>query len=107
MSTRVTAVFRLIVDLKSSPVLVSAYVSHCRYHNNLEKAKDMGIKKAFIANSAAGVNYLITYLTFALSFWYGCTLVMNDEYTIGNLLTVSTSVERKLPFHVKQKTVRL
>lgn len=93
MSTRVTGVFRLIVDLKSSPVLAPAYVSHCRYHKNLEKAKDMGIKKAFIAKCAAGLDYLITYLTFALSFWYGCTLVMNDEYTIGNLLTVSTSVK--------------
>ncbi|XP_075868533.1 ATP-dependent translocase ABCB1-like [Nelusetta ayraudi] len=63
-----------------------------KYHKNLEKAKDMGIKKAFIANFAAGVNYLITYLTLALSFWYGCTLVMNNEYTIGNLLTVFLSM---------------
>lgn len=84
--------FLLVVNLNSSPVLVSTYVSHCRYHKNLEKAKGLGIKKAFIANCAVGLDYLITYLTFALSFWYGCSLVMNDEYTIGNLLTVSTRV---------------
>uniref|UniRef100_A0A673AV84 ATP-binding cassette, sub-family B (MDR/TAP), member 4 n=1 Tax=Sphaeramia orbicularis TaxID=375764 RepID=A0A673AV84_9TELE len=59
-----------------------------RYHRNLEDAKNMGIKKAISANIAMGFTFLVIYLSYALAFWYGSTLVLSGEYTIGNVLTV-------------------
>lgn len=65
-------------------------VSPLRYHKNLRDAKDVGIKKAISSNIAMGFTFLMIYLSYALAFWYGSTLILNFEYTIGNLLTVST-----------------
>ncbi|XP_018541648.1 ATP-binding cassette, sub-family B (MDR/TAP), member 4 [Lates calcarifer] len=59
-----------------------------RYHKNLEDAKRMGIKKALSANMAMGFTFLMIYLSYALAFWYGSTLVLSGEYTIGSVLTV-------------------
>uniref|UniRef100_A0A665UJT8 ATP-binding cassette, sub-family B (MDR/TAP), member 4 n=1 Tax=Echeneis naucrates TaxID=173247 RepID=A0A665UJT8_ECHNA len=59
-----------------------------RYNTNLEDAKRMGIKKALSANIAMGFTFLMIYLSYALAFWYGSTLVLNNEYTIGTVLTV-------------------
>uniref|UniRef100_A0A3Q3W6X8 Uncharacterized protein n=1 Tax=Mola mola TaxID=94237 RepID=A0A3Q3W6X8_MOLML len=59
-----------------------------RYKRNLEDAKTMGIKKAISSNLAMGFTFLMIYLSYALAFWYGSTLILNNEYTIGNLLTV-------------------
>ncbi|KAJ3597609.1 hypothetical protein NHX12_001132 [Muraenolepis orangiensis] len=63
-----------------------------RYHKNLEDAKIMGIKKALSANIAMGFTFLIIYLSYALAFWYGSTLVLSDEYTIGSVLIVFFTV---------------
>ncbi|XP_027868031.1 ATP-dependent translocase ABCB1 [Xiphophorus couchianus] len=59
-----------------------------RYHKNLEDAKSMGIRKAISANIAMGFTFLMIYLSYALAFWYGSTLILNNEYTIGSVLTV-------------------
>ncbi|XP_028280398.1 ATP-dependent translocase ABCB1 [Parambassis ranga] len=59
-----------------------------RYHKNLEDAKRMGVKKAISANIAMGFTFLMIYLSYALAFWYGSTLILSKEYTIGNVLTV-------------------
>ncbi|XP_029307520.1 ATP-dependent translocase ABCB1 [Cottoperca gobio] len=59
-----------------------------RYNKNLEKAKNMGIKKATSANFAMGFTFLMIYLSYALAFWYGSTLILSKEYTIGTVLTV-------------------
>uniref|UniRef100_A0A1A8RVJ5 ATP-binding cassette, sub-family B (MDR/TAP), member 4 n=2 Tax=Nothobranchius rachovii TaxID=451742 RepID=A0A1A8RVJ5_9TELE len=59
-----------------------------RYHKNLEDAKRMGIKKAISANIAMGFTFLMIYLSYALAFWYGSTLILSGEYTIGKVLTV-------------------
>lgn len=69
--------------------LMLVSVSHHRYHKRLEDARDMGIKKAISAGIATGFTFLIIYLSYTLAFWYGSTLVLSNEYTIGNLLTVS------------------
>uniref|UniRef100_A0A8C5B455 ATP-binding cassette, sub-family B (MDR/TAP), member 4 n=1 Tax=Gadus morhua TaxID=8049 RepID=A0A8C5B455_GADMO len=61
-----------------------------RYSKNLEDAKRMGIKKAVSTNIAMGFTFLIIYLSYALAFWYGSTLVLSEEYTIGTVLIVST-----------------
>uniref|UniRef100_A0A3B4BAP2 Uncharacterized protein n=1 Tax=Periophthalmus magnuspinnatus TaxID=409849 RepID=A0A3B4BAP2_9GOBI len=59
-----------------------------RYKVNLVDAKNMGIKKAISANIAMGFTFLIIYLSYALAFWYGSTLILSGEYTIGSVLTV-------------------
>uniref|UniRef100_UPI0037E91357 ATP-dependent translocase ABCB1 n=1 Tax=Semicossyphus pulcher TaxID=241346 RepID=UPI0037E91357 len=59
-----------------------------RYNKNLEDAKNMGIKKAISSNIAMGFTFLMIYLSYALAFWYGSTLVLSKEYTIGTVLTV-------------------
>uniref|UniRef100_A0A8C6MG71 ATP-binding cassette, sub-family B (MDR/TAP), member 4 n=1 Tax=Nothobranchius furzeri TaxID=105023 RepID=A0A8C6MG71_NOTFU len=59
-----------------------------RYHKNLEDAKRMGIKKAISANIAMGFTFMMIYLSYALAFWYGSTLILGGEYTIGKVLTV-------------------
>uniref|UniRef100_A0A8C4VBV9 Phosphatidylcholine translocator ABCB4 n=1 Tax=Falco tinnunculus TaxID=100819 RepID=A0A8C4VBV9_FALTI len=63
-----------------------------RYHKNLEDAKRIGIKKAITANISIGAAFLLIYASYALAFWYGTTLVLTDDYTIGNVLTVFFSV---------------
>ncbi|KAM9304344.1 ATP-dependent translocase ABCB1-like [Morus bassanus] len=63
-----------------------------RYHKNLEDAKRIGIKKAITANISMGAAFLLIYASYALAFWYGTTLVLTNDYTIGNVLTVFFSV---------------
>uniref|UniRef100_H2LZP9 ATP-binding cassette, sub-family B (MDR/TAP), member 4 n=1 Tax=Oryzias latipes TaxID=8090 RepID=H2LZP9_ORYLA len=59
-----------------------------RYHKNLQQAKKMGMKKAISANIAMGFTFLMIYFSYALAFWYGSTLILSGEYTIGSVLTV-------------------
>ncbi|XP_010631198.1 ATP-dependent translocase ABCB1-like isoform X3 [Fukomys damarensis] len=58
-----------------------------RYNNNLEDAKRVGIKKAITANISIGATFLLIYASYALAFWYGTTLVLSNEYSIGQVLT--------------------
>ena len=60
-----------------------------RYQKHLENAKNIGIKKAISANISMGIAFLLIYASYALAFWYGSTLVISKEYTIGNAMTVS------------------
>ncbi|KAL4669530.1 hypothetical protein H8959_008084 [Pygathrix nigripes] len=63
-----------------------------RYNENLEEAKRIGIKKAITANISMGAAFLLIYASYALAFWYGTTLVLSGEYSIGKVLTVFFSV---------------
>ncbi|XP_060052276.1 phosphatidylcholine translocator ABCB4 isoform X1 [Erinaceus europaeus] len=63
-----------------------------RYHKHLENAKKIGIKKAISANISMGIAFLLIYASYALAFWYGSTLVISKEYTIGNAMTVFFSI---------------
>ncbi|XP_021098295.1 multidrug resistance protein 1 [Heterocephalus glaber] len=63
-----------------------------RYNKNLEEAKRIGIKKAVTANISIGAAFLLMYASYALAFWYGTTLVLSGEYSIGQVLTVFFSV---------------
>ncbi|XP_055974168.1 ATP-dependent translocase ABCB1 [Sorex fumeus] len=63
-----------------------------RYNKNLEEAKKLGIKKAVTANISMGAAFLLIYASYALAFWYGTSLVLSNEYTIGQVLTVFFSV---------------
>ncbi|XP_043365314.1 ATP-dependent translocase ABCB1-like isoform X2 [Dermochelys coriacea] len=59
-----------------------------RYHKNLEDAKNIGIKKAITTNISIGISFLLIYASYALAFWYGATLILSDDYSIGKVLTV-------------------
>ncbi|XP_048407773.1 ATP-dependent translocase ABCB1-like isoform X2 [Stegostoma tigrinum] len=60
-----------------------------RYHSNLGEAKKIGIKKAITANLSVGFAYFIIFGSYAIGFWYGTTLVLeNSGYTIGTVLTI-------------------
>ncbi|XP_070326260.1 ATP-dependent translocase ABCB1 isoform X2 [Odocoileus virginianus] len=63
-----------------------------RYNKNLEEAKRIGIKKAITANISMGAAFLLIYASYALAFWYGTSLVLSREYSIGQVLTVFFSV---------------
>ncbi|XP_057691285.1 LOW QUALITY PROTEIN: ATP-dependent translocase ABCB1-like [Corythoichthys intestinalis] len=61
-----------------------------RYHESLEEAKKMGIKKSLNSNCLKGFSFLMIYLSYALAFWYGSTLVLSQDkdYTVGSILAV-------------------
>ncbi|XP_056375696.1 ATP-binding cassette sub-family B member 5-like isoform X2 [Hyla sarda] len=64
-----------------------------RYTDNLGEAKQIGIKKAITSQLAVGFMYFIIYASYALGFWYGSVLILEDEgYTIGNVLLVLFSI---------------
>ncbi|EGW07208.1 Multidrug resistance protein 1 [Cricetulus griseus] len=63
-----------------------------RYNKNLEEAKNVGIKKAVTANISIGIAYLLVYASYALAFWYGTSLVLSNEYSVGQVLTVFFSI---------------
>ncbi|KAM5255814.1 ATP-dependent translocase ABCB1-like [Ctenodactylus gundi] len=63
-----------------------------RFVRNLEDAKRMGIKKSITASISMGAAFLLIYASYALAFWYGTTLVLSNEYSIGRVLTVFFSV---------------
>ncbi|XP_006779226.1 PREDICTED: phosphatidylcholine translocator ABCB4 isoform X1 [Myotis davidii] len=63
-----------------------------RYQKHLEVAKKIGIKKAISANISMGIAFLLIYASYALAFWYGSTLVISKEYTLGNAMTVFFSI---------------
>ncbi|XP_055758973.1 ATP-dependent translocase ABCB1-like [Salvelinus fontinalis] len=65
-----------------------------RYENNLEDAKNFGIKKAITTNVAMGFTQFVIFGTYALAFWYGTKLSVDEpeNYTIGKTITVFFSV---------------
>ncbi|XP_078273190.1 ATP-dependent translocase ABCB1-like isoform X1 [Rhinoraja longicauda] len=63
-----------------------------RYLKNLIEGKKLGIKKAISSNVAIGFTFLIIYGSYALAFWYGSTLILDEDYTIGTVLTVFFAV---------------
>ncbi|XP_041039515.1 ATP-binding cassette, sub-family B (MDR/TAP), member 4 isoform X1 [Carcharodon carcharias] len=63
-----------------------------RYQKHLFDAKDIGINKSIVMSVAVGFTFLMIYASYALAFWYGSTLILNKEYTIGKMLTVFFSI---------------
>lgn len=70
------------------------FVTSPRYNKNLEEAKRIGIKKAITANISIGAAFLLIYASYALAFWYGTSLVLSEEYSVGQVLTVSDVILR-------------
>lgn len=57
-------------------------------NKKLEDAKHIGIKKAMSANISMGIAFFLIYASYALAFWYGTTLILSNDYTIGKVFTV-------------------
>lgn len=68
-----------------------------RYNEHLLTAKKNNIKKSFFNSISNGVMWFFTFANFALSFWYGVTLIIDEAdlppedviYTPGNMISVS------------------
>ena len=58
-----------------------------RYSDNLTDAKKVGIKKNAFGGLAIGVTYFVLFCCYGLAFWYGAKLIIEDNYTIGDVLT--------------------
>uniref|UniRef100_A0A6Q2YZ84 ATP-binding cassette sub-family B member 5 n=1 Tax=Esox lucius TaxID=8010 RepID=A0A6Q2YZ84_ESOLU len=65
-----------------------------KYENNLEDAKNYGIKKAITTNVSMGLTQFVIFGAYALAFWYGTKLSVDEpeNYTIGKTITVFFSV---------------
>eukprot|EP00079_Xenopus_tropicalis_P036310 XP_017950081.1 PREDICTED: ATP-binding cassette sub-family B member 5 isoform X6 [Xenopus tropicalis] len=62
-----------------------------RYTENLKQAKDIGIKKSIASQFALGLVNGAFYATYGVGFWYGTTLVLeDDDYTIGDVMASSS-----------------
>ncbi|KAM4025126.1 bile salt export pump-like [Anomaloglossus baeobatrachus] len=60
-----------------------------RYDRNLVYAQRWGIRKGIIMGFFTGYMWFIIFLCYALAFWYGSKLVLEEEeYSPGNLLQV-------------------
>uniref|UniRef100_A0A674BHM2 ATP-binding cassette sub-family B member 5 n=1 Tax=Salmo trutta TaxID=8032 RepID=A0A674BHM2_SALTR len=51
-----------------------------RYENNLEDAKNFGIKKAITTNVSMGFTQFVIFGTYALAFWYGTKLSVDETH---------------------------
>uniref|UniRef100_A0A674I3Y5 ATP-binding cassette sub-family B member 5 n=1 Tax=Terrapene triunguis TaxID=2587831 RepID=A0A674I3Y5_9SAUR len=58
-----------------------------RYTSNLGEAKNLGIKKAIASKLSVGFLYLIINGCYGLGFWYGTTLILDENtgYSIGTV----------------------
>uniref|UniRef100_A0A8B9KGI2 ATP-binding cassette, sub-family B (MDR/TAP), member 5 n=1 Tax=Astyanax mexicanus TaxID=7994 RepID=A0A8B9KGI2_ASTMX len=65
-----------------------------KYETNLLEAKNFGVRKAITTNAAMGITQFLLFSTFALAFWYGTKLSVDEpeNYSIGKVLTVFFSV---------------
>ncbi|XP_048881308.1 ATP-dependent translocase ABCB1 isoform X2 [Brienomyrus brachyistius] len=65
-----------------------------KYESNLEEARNFGVKKAVATNAAMGLTQFFMLSTYALAFWYGTKLTVDEleNYSIGRVLTVFFSV---------------
>ncbi|OQV23113.1 Multidrug resistance protein 1 [Hypsibius exemplaris] len=63
-----------------------------RYDRELEESEKIGIKKAFVTGAGMGLVFLIMYGTYSLAFWYGSTLLVKKERSVGEIFTVIFSV---------------
>lgn len=53
----------------------------------------VGIRKGFINGIGFGATVFIMYGSYALAFWYGSSLVRAEEYSAGQLITVSNVMQ--------------
>ncbi|RIA79029.1 ABC transporter type 1, transmembrane domain-containing protein, partial [Glomus cerebriforme] len=62
------------------------------YESKLETAKKAGIKASTLNGLCMGFSNFFIYSTYALAFWYGSTLIISGETTVGAVVNVFLSV---------------
>jgi len=77
---------RTVFSLSIEPVM------DVKFQNALEKPYKIGIKKAIIIGSTAGFLEGLSYLTKAVTFWYGSKLVSDGTLNLNTMLIVWTLV---------------
>ena len=50
-------------------------------------AKTTGIRRGALTGVSTGLLYLTMYGTYGLAFWYGTSLVLNNEIDVGDMMT--------------------
>lgn len=66
-----------------------------RYKSNLANVEKDGIRKGLVAGIGNGITWFIVYCIYAIAFWYGINLILNDRmkedktYTPAVLIIVS------------------
>lgn len=76
------------------PIKLMAALSTFRYDANLDMARSVGVKKSITTNTSLGVSQFLIFGSYALAFWYGTKLTVEEKenYDIGNVLIVSTEM---------------
>lgn len=76
------------------PIKLMAALSTSRYDANLDMARSVGVKKSITTNTSLGVSQFLIFGSYALAFWYGTKLTVEEKenYDIGNVLIVSTEM---------------
>lgn len=60
-----------------------------RYEKNLVSAQHWGIRKGMVMGFFTGYTWCLIFFCYALAFWYGSTLVLDEkEYTPGTLVQI-------------------
>uniref|UniRef100_A0A669Q898 Bile salt export pump n=1 Tax=Phasianus colchicus TaxID=9054 RepID=A0A669Q898_PHACC len=81
----------VVCSLSHCPFISFSFIfmSSYRYDKNLVYAQHWGIRKGIIMGVFSGYMWFVIFLCYALAFWYGSKLVLeDDEYSPGTLLQV-------------------
>ncbi|KAM3965300.1 ATP-dependent translocase ABCB1-like [Aphomia sociella] len=65
-----------------------------RYKNHLKDIRNINIKKGFYSALTMGILFLCIFCSYALSFWFGYVLIVNDPetYNVSTMLSVFLGV---------------
>uniref|UniRef100_A0A8D0VSL8 ATP binding cassette subfamily B member 11 n=1 Tax=Sus scrofa TaxID=9823 RepID=A0A8D0VSL8_PIG len=82
-----------LVIISVSPLIGIGAAIIGLYEKNLVFAQLWGIRKGIVMGSFTGFMWCLIFLCYALAFWYGSKLVLDDgEYTAGTLVQIFLSV---------------
>ncbi|CAF3947562.1 unnamed protein product [Rotaria magnacalcarata] len=59
-----------------------------RYEKYLDEARKCAIRKSVTNGITTGITYFLLFCVYALGFWYGTKLILEDNYSIGGVFTI-------------------
>ncbi|CAI2165782.1 1922_t:CDS:1 [Funneliformis geosporum] len=84
--------YQAISNIRTVYSLAVESVMESKFQTALQRPFLIGVKRAFISGLSAGFLEGLTYLTKAITFWYGAQLVSQGVYDLKTMLTVWTLV---------------
>ncbi|CAG8441320.1 14167_t:CDS:1 [Funneliformis mosseae] len=84
--------YQAISNIRTIYSLAIESVMESKFQTALERPFLIGIKRAFISGLSAGFLDGLTYLTKAITFWYGAQLISQGVYDLRKMLTVWTLI---------------